>query len=246
MYFKEKTALVTGAARGIGKSIARKLFENGSTVILVDLLDNELREACGDISGDSMERIEGLPCDISDPESVASLFKQVKQKYGCLDILVNNAGITRDNIFLRMSIDQWQKVIDVNLTGTFLCCRYGAALLRKSSQGRIINISSVAARGNPGQANYSASKAGVIGLTKTLALELARYKITVNAVAPGFVETEMTQSIPEKAREQWMNKIPAGRPGCVDDIADAVIFLASDTAAYITGVILGVDGGLGI
>lgn len=170
----------------------------------------------------------------------------VKNEIGGLDALVNNAGITRDNLFMRMSIDQWQSVIDVNLTGTYLMSRHGIGLIRKSSFGRIVNLSSVVAYGNPGQANYSASKAGVIGLTKTLALELARYNVTVNAIAPGFIETEMTRTLPEKAREEWLTKIPAGRAGQPLDVAETIVFLLSDAASYITGSVIYVDGGLGL
>jgi len=175
MEFKNRVAAVTGSARGIGKEIARILFEDGATVIVADLLQSDVDEACREIAGSNevdAERVVGLACDVADPDSVWALFKTIKDRIGCLDILVNNAGITRDGLFGRMTFEQWKKVIDVNLTGTYLCCRQGLAMLRKSKTGRIINISSAAANGNIGQANYSASKAGVIGLSKTLALEL--------------------------------------------------------------------------
>ncbi len=246
MSFEETFAVVTGAARGIGKEIAGLLIQHGATVGIVDLESDALYSAVAGLSEGKEGKAVAFPCDISKAPAVEKLFKDVKATFKKLDILVNNAGITRDNLFLRMKIDQWQSVIDVNLTGAFLCARYAAPLIRKSNRGRIVNISSVAARGNPGQANYSASKAGLIGLTRTLALELARYKITVNAVAPGFVQTEMTEAIPEKAKEEWLRKIPAARPGTVQDIAQAVLFLASDNASYITGQLLGVDGGLSI
>jgi 3-oxoacyl-[acyl-carrier protein] reductase len=157
---------------------------------------------------------------------------------------VNNAGITRDGLFARMTFESWKKVIDVNLTGTYLCCRQGLALLRKSPAGRIINLSSISANGNIGQANYSASKAGVIGLTKTLALELAHYHMTVNAVAPGFIDTKMTAAVSDEARKFWLDKVPAKRAGTPMDVARTVAFLASEKASYITGEVVEVDGGL--
>jgi 3-oxoacyl-(acyl-carrier-protein) reductase len=249
MEFKDRVAVVTGSARGIGKEIARILYDGGATVVVTDLLQADVDKACREIAGSSeagaaSERIAGFACDVADSDSVWSLFKSIKERFERLDILVNNAGITRDGLFGRMTTEQWSKVIDVNLTGTYLCCRRGLAMLRKSKAGRIINLSSVAATGNIGQANYSASKAGVIGLTKTLALELARYNLTVNAVAPGFIDTEMTRAVPEKARQHWLDRIPAARAGTVEDVARAVTFLASDGASYITGEVLEVDGGL--
>jgi 3-oxoacyl-(acyl-carrier-protein) reductase len=246
MQFDDRVAVVTGSARGIGKAIAQSLFNGGAKVIVADLDQDNVEEACREIVGDSggSDRIAGFACDVSDPESVKALFKSVKERFERLDILVNNAGITRDNLFSRMTFEQWKLVIDVNLNGTFLCCRHAFPMIRKSPAGRIINISSVAAGGNIGQANYSASKAGVIGLTRTLAIELARYNVTANAVAPGFIDTEMTRAVPEKARQVWIEKIPVGRPGTPDDIAEAVVFLASDGAAYITGEVMEVDGGM--
>ncbi len=245
-----RVALITGAARGIGRAIAQKFYDHGISVIIVDLKETDIQDSIAAIrcasKSDHPGELSGMSCNVSAPDSVEALFKNVKETSNQLDILVNNAGITRDNLFLRMTFEQWQEVISVNLSGTFLCSRHAASLLRKSPHGRIINLSSVAAGGNPGQANYAASKAGVIGLTKTLALELARYNITVNAIAPGFIETDMTRAIPEKARDEWMSKIALGRPGSADDVAETALFLASDRAAYITGEVIGVDGGLGI
>jgi 3-oxoacyl-(acyl-carrier-protein) reductase len=249
MEFEDRVALVTGSARGIGKEVARQLYELGATVIVADLVQSDVDTVCAEISRPAKddgagERIVGFACDVADPDSVWALFKTIKSRIGRLDILVNNAGITRDGLFARMTFEQWKKVIDVNLTGTYLCCRQGLAMLRKSKAGRIINISSVAASGNIGQANYSASKAGVIGLTKTLALELGRYHLTVNAVAPGFIDTDMTRDVPEQAREHWLEKVPAGRAGTAEDVAHTVLFLASEDASYMTGEVLEVDGGL--
>lgn len=240
----DRYVLITGAARGIGFAIAEACLDAGAGVILVDLAEDELKHAADRLKGKGTIILHA--CDVSNDEQVKALAKTIKESPGTLDAVVNNAGITRDNIFMRMTAEQWQQVIDVNLTGSFLMARHLVGLIRKSPAGRIVNLSSVAARGNAGQANYAASKSGVIGLTKTLALELARYKVTVNAIAPGFIETEMTRAISEKAKDEWMRKIPAGRPGQPSDVADAVVFLLSDDAAYITGTVIGVDGGLGI
>jgi len=248
MKLQDRVAVVTGSARGIGKAIVRKLFDAGARVVVVDLNQDDVDKTCHEIAETSGpeagERIAGFDCDVSKPYSVETLFKSVKDRFGSLDILVNNAGITRDGLFMRMTYEQWKEVIDVNLNGTYLCCRHAFSMLRRSECGRIINISSVAAGGNIGQANYAASKAGVIGLTKTLAIELARRHVTVNAVAPGFIDTKMTQSVPEEARRHWIDKIPAGRPGTPNDVAEAVLFLASDDASYITGEVLEVSGGM--
>jgi len=241
--FEKRTVLVTGAARGIGKAIARRFHEEGATVLGVDLDQEAIDRACDEIAPDGL-RIAGLACDVSDLAAVETLFRQVRERFGALDVLVNNAGITRDNLFARMTFDEWRRVLDVNLTGTFLCSKHALPLLRKSPHGRIVNMASIAAGGNLGQANYSASKAGVIGLTKTLAIELARYGVTVNAVAPGFIDTEMTRGVPEKFRQHWIARVPMARAGTADDVAGAVLFFASDEASYVTGDVIDVDGGL--
>ena len=237
--------MVTGAARGIGFTISKRCLEEGAEVIFIDLNMKDLESASEQLV-QYKDKIYLKECDVSNETQVKELFGYVKSDIGSLDALVNNAGIARDNLFMRMTLDQWQSVIDVNLTGTYLMSRHGIGLIRKSSSGRIVNLSSVVAYGNPGQVNYSASKAGIIGLTKTLALELARYNVTVNAIAPGFIETEMTLTLPEKARDEWMTKIPAGRAGQPSDVAETISFLLSDAASYITGSVICVDGGLGL
>ena len=248
MNLDERVAIVTGSARGIGKQIARELFQAGAAVVVADLSQDDADAACreiGESAGpEAAERVVGFACDVSKAESVEALFRQVKDHFGRLDILVNNAGITRDSLFIRMTHEQWKQVIDVNLNGTYHCCHYAMSMIRKSPQGRIVNVSSIAASGNIGQANYAASKAGVVGLTRTLALELARRHVTVNAVAPGFIDTEMTRAVPDKDRQHWIDNVPAGRAGSPEDVANAVLFLASDDASFITGEVLFVDGGL--
>lgn len=247
MELQDRVAVVTGSARGIGKSIAKTLFDAGAKVIVADLIQEDADQACLEISGSETEpgeRTAAIACDVADADAVDQLFRSVKERFQGLDILVNNAGVTRDNLFSRMTFEQWSKVIDVNLTGTFLCCRHAVAMLRKSPHGRIVNISSIAAGGNLGQANYAASKAGVIGFTKTLAIELARQHVTVNAVAPGFIDTEMTRAVPESYRKHWIERVPIGRAGSEQDVARAVLFLASDRASYVTGEVMYVDGGL--
>ena len=240
----ERKIVVTGAARGIGYAITKSCLEKGASVVMVDLSIDDLTSAKEKLG--NPEKVFLKACDVSNEGMVKEMMNEIKSELGGIDALVNNAGITRDNLFMRMTLDQWQSVLNVNLTGSYLMARHGVGMLRKSSAGRIVNLSSVAARGNAGQANYSASKSGVIGFTRTLALELARYGVTVNAIAPGFIETEMTAAISDKAKEDWMRNIPAGRAGTPDDVADAVTFLLSDAAAYITGTVIGVDGGLGI
>ena len=236
-----KKALVTGASGGIGAAIATKLHQNGATVTLsgtrVEPLI-KLKEELGDNSFVSR-------CDLSDGDEVGNLIQTVSSQMNGLDILINNAGLTMDNLLMRMSDEQWQKVINVNLSATFKLCKDSLRGMMKSRWGRIINISSVVAlTGNPGQSNYSASKAGIIALSKSLASEVASRGITVNCVAPGFIKTSMTEMLTEDQHNQILNKIPVNRMGNVEEIASGVAFLASPEASYITGTTLNINGGM--
>lgn len=236
-----KCALVTGASGGIGADIARHLHAQGATVGLSGTRTEPL-EALRDELG---ERAHVLPCNLSDMAAVEALPKEAIAAMGSLDILVNNAGITRDNLFMRMSDDEWQSVLDVNLTATYKLCKGAIRGMMKARWGRIINISSiVGATGNPGQANYAASKAGMIGMSKSLAYEVASRGITVNAVAPGFIATAMTDKLTDDQKSGIMGQIPAGRMGDPAEIASAVLYLASSEAAYVTGTTLHVNGGM--
>lgn len=242
-----KIALVTGASRGIGRAIAIKLAEDGATVIIN-------YNGSKDKANETLEIIKGMgkeaciSCfDVSDEESCKAGIDEILKEYGHIDILVNNAGITRDNIIMRMSEQDFDDVLNTNLKGAFNTIRHLSRNFLKNKSGKIINISSVSGViGNPGQANYSASKAGVIGLTKSVARELASRGICVNAVAPGFIETEMTKAMPENVLESAKASIPLGRIGQVDDIANMVVFLAGNKSDYITGQVFCVDGGMAI
>ena len=240
-----RVALVTGASRGIGRAVAQRLARMGATVLVNynGSLDRamevvqEIQEAGG--------RGEAICCDVSDSGACGRMAEEIIKKYAHVDILVNNAGVTRDNLILRMSEEEYDKVLDTNLKGAFNTIRHLSRYFLKQRGGNIINISSVSGvTGNAGQANYSASKAGLIGLTKSVARELAGKGVRVNAVAPGFIETEMTQALPEKAREAAVASIPAGRMGTVEDVARLVAFLAGKGADYITGQVICVDGGM--
>jgi 3-oxoacyl-[acyl-carrier protein] reductase len=236
-----KSALVTGASGGIGADIARALHAAGAMVGLSGTRVEPLEALAKDLGS----RAHVLPCDLSNPEDVEGLVKRAVEAMGTLDILVNNAGITKDGLVMRMSDEDWQSVIDVNLTATFRLCRAAIRGMMKARWGRIVNISSVVGTtGNAGQVNYAASKAGMVGLSKSLAAEVASRGITVNCVAPGFIETAMTGKLNEAQREAILGAVPAGRMGKPEEIAAAVLFLASQEAAYVTGATLHVNGGM--
>lgn len=239
-----KVAIVTGASRGIGRATALALASEGAIVVVNYASSSQAaEEVVAEITGLGTEAI-ALQADVGQSEQVEGLFSSVMEKYGHIDLLVNNAGITRDTLLLRMKQEDWQAVIDLNLTGVFLCTRAASKIMLKQRSGRIINITSVVGEmGNPGQANYSAAKAGVIGFTKTVAKELSSRGITVNAVAPGFIATDMTADL--KVGEEILKLIPLGRYGQPEEVAGLVRFLAADpAAAYITGQVINVDGGM--
>ena len=236
-----KNALVTGASGGIGADIARVLHGAGAAVGLSGTRVEPLETLAAELGA----RAHVLPCNLSDMAAVEALPKQAAEAMGSVDILVNNAGITRDNLFMRMSDDEWQSVLDVNLTATFKLCKGVMRGMMKARWGRIVNISSiVGATGNPGQANYAAAKAGMVGMSKSLAYEVASRGITVNAVAPGFIETAMTDKLNDEQKSAIMGQIPAGRMGAPAEIAAAVLYLASIEAGYVTGATLHVNGGM--
>lgn len=236
-----KKALVTGASGGIGGAIARGLHAMGASVALSGTRVDPLKALAAELG----ERAFVTPCNLSDIDAVKALAGQASEAMGGLDILVNNAGITRDNIFMRMSDDEWQQVIDVNLSSTMRLMKSVMRPMMKQRWGRIINITSiVGVTGNAGQVNYAASKAGIIGMTKSYAQEIATRGITANCVAPGFIETAMTAELPDAVKEKMVGNIPAGRMGSPEEIASAVAYLASDEASYVTGQTLHVNGGM--
>jgi len=239
-----QVALVTGSARGIGRRIAEALGAASARLVIADLFEDQV-QACAEQLRSAGYDATGIAVNVTDVEAVRAAVRTVTEKLGRIDILVNNAGITRDNLLLRMKDEEWRQVLSTNLDGVFFMSREVLPTMLKQHYGRIINIASVVGEmGNPGQTNYAASKAGLIGFTKALAREVASRSITVNAVAPGYIETEMTAKLGEKARQDLQNMIPMKRIGNVDDVSSGVCFLASKEAGYITGHVLNINGGM--
>ena len=241
---KNKVAVVTGSSRGIGKTIANGLFHNDCKIALISRNYDDLLKAKNEIGGDN-ESIKIYSCDISDFNEVQNVFKKIIEEFRTIDILINNAGLTKDNLLLRIKEQDWDRVVDVNLKGCFNTIKAVTKQMIRNKFGRIINISSVIGQiGNAGQVNYAASKAGILGLTKSLAKELGSRNITVNAVAPGYIETDMTDNLSEDIRNELYQKIPLNRLGSSKDVTNLVLFLSSDKASYITGQVMNVDGGM--
>lgn len=240
---KGQVVVVTGSGQGIGRAIAEKFAAHGANIVISDVNAETAAQTAKEIAEFGVETIS-VACDVSNKEQVDAMFAKALEKWGKVDTLVNNAGITMDGLFIRMKEEQWLKVLSVNLFGVFLCSQAASNIMRKVRKGSIISISSIAARGNPGQSNYSASKAGVIGLSNTLARELAPLGIRSNAIAPGFIRTPMTDKIPDKHKERILASIPLARAGEPEDVANAALFLASELSAYITGHVLDVNGGI--
>lgn len=245
MYEEYKNAIVTGAARGIGKIIAEKLARVGLNVVVSDVLWDEAVSVAAELEKNFGVKSFAVKTDVSRVEDAANLIKTAVTQWGSVDFLINNAGVTRDNLTVRMSEQEWDLVLDINLKGTFLCSQAAAKEMMKKRFGRIVNIASVSGiLGTAGQANYASSKAGIIALTKTFARELGKRNICVNAVAPGFILTEMTEKLSDKVKEEYIANIPLNRAGTPEDIAEVVNFLISPAASYITGTVINVSGGL--
>ncbi len=244
MRFENKVVVVTGGNRGIGLAITSRFVKEGAKVAIIGTKPESVDPVVEKFTAEGAS-VKGYALNVADREAVDNVFKQIEIDFGGIDILVNNAGITRDTLIMRMKEEDWDLVLDINLKGAFNCLKAVTRTMMKARKGRIINISSVVGlTGNAGQANYSASKSGLFGLTKSAAKELASRNITVNAVAPGYIETEMTDAISESAREMFLKNIPLARAGQGDEVAATIAFLASDDAAYITGQTVNVDGGL--
>ncbi len=245
MYEDHKNAVVTGAARGIGKTIARTLAKEGLNVVVSDILIDDAVTAAKELEENFGVTAIAVKTDVSNAEEVENLIKTTVDQLGSVDFLVNNAGVTRDNLAVRMSEQEWDMVLSINLKGTFLCSQAAAKEMMRKRFGRIVNIASVSGiLGTPGQANYASSKAGVIALTKSFARELGKRSICINAVAPGFMLTEMTEQLPDKVKEEYIANIPLKRAGTPEDVAEVVRFLVSPAASYITGTVINVSGGL--
>lgn len=241
---ENKVALVTGSGRGIGRAIAMKLAGEKMDIVICDVDEPAIHDTVEEIKGHGVKAL-GINVDVTRADAVTQMFEETMSEFGRVDVLVNNAGITRDNLLIRMQENEWDAVIEVNLKGSFNCLKAAAKIMMKQRSGKIINISSVVGvMGNVGQANYAASKGGLISLTKSAAKELAARNITVNAVAPGYIETEMTKNLHESVKEAFMNLIPLKRPGKPDDVANVVSFLASPAADYISGQVIHIDGGM--
>ena len=243
MRLKDKVAIVTGAGRGIGRGIALKLAEEGAKVVVADVIEENAQKVVEQIK-QAGGKATAFKTDISQKSEVEAMFAKGIAEFGPIDILVNNAGINRDGMLHKMTDEQWQQVINVNLTGTFYCLRLAAQQMRERGYGRIVNVASMSWLGNFGQTNYAAAKAGVVGMTGTAARELAKKGVTVNAVNPGFIDTEMTRGVPEKTWNAMIDKIWMGKVGDPMDVGKVVAFLASDDAAYVTGQVIDVSGGM--
>lgn len=245
MYDDYKNAIVTGAARGIGKGIARKLASEGLNVVVSDILIEEAQKVADELAAEYGVKTLAIKSDVSNSEDAENLIKTTVQELGSVDFLVNNAGVTRDNLSVRMSEKEWDMVLNINLKGTFLCSQFAAKEMMRKRFGRIVNLASVSGiLGTAGQANYASSKAGVIALTKSMARELGKRNICINAIAPGFIMTEMTEQLSEKIKADYVSNIPLNRAGTTEDIAEVVTFLISPAASYITGTVINVSGGL--
>ncbi len=244
LQLQDQVAIITGAGGGIGAEIAGTLADAGASIVINDVVEEAAQKVADEVEGRGVKALVNTS-NITDEAQVQEMVAEVMEEFGRIDILVNNAGITRDGLLVRMDEEQWDIVLDVNLKGAFLVTKAVARPMMKARAGRIINMASVSGvGGNAGQANYSASKGGLISLTKTTAQELAGRNVTCNALAPGFIETAMTHELAEDTRDAWLERIPLGRPGTAADVANAVLFLAGPGAAYITGQVINIDGGL--